>query len=40
MGIYKDKPYKTYKDKLTLLNEYVEDEYDEIEEFSPEDGKK
>jgi len=32
MGIYKNTPYKSYKDKISLLNEYTEDEYDEIEE--------
>lgn len=38
MGVYKDKPYKTYKDKITLLDEYVEEEYDEIEETPTSNG--
>ncbi|MFW6120599.1 MAG: type I-B CRISPR-associated protein Cas7/Cst2/DevR [Petrotogales bacterium] len=39
VGVYKNKPYKTYKDKINLVDEYVQEEYDEIEE-SEEDGKK
>lgn len=38
MGVYKNKPYKTYKDKIILLDEYVEEEYDEIEESPMENG--
>jgi CRISPR-associated protein Cst2 len=38
MGVYKDKPYQTYKDKITLLDEYVEEEYDEIEETPTSNG--
>jgi CRISPR-associated protein Cst2 len=38
MGVYKNKPYKTYKDKIVLLDEYVEEEYDEIEETPMENG--
>lgn len=38
LGVYKDKPYKTYKDKITLIDEYVEEEYDEIEESPLENG--
>jgi hypothetical protein len=39
IGIYKNEPYKTYKDKITLIDEYIEEEYDEIIE-KEEDGKK
>ena len=38
LGIYKNKPYRTYKDKIALVDEYVEEEYDEIEEKSLENG--
>ncbi|NMC68194.1 MAG: type I-B CRISPR-associated protein Cas7/Cst2/DevR [Spirochaetales bacterium] len=38
MGVYKNNPYKTYKDKIVLLDEYVEEEYDEIEETPMENG--
>ncbi len=40
LGVYKDKPYKTYKDKIALLDKYVEEEYDEIEESPLENGGK
>ena len=39
VGIYKDTPYKTFKDKIILVDEYVSEEYDEIEEYEK-DGKK
>ena len=39
VGIYKNHPYKTYKDKIFLKDEYSEESYDEIEE-KEEDGKK
>lgn len=39
VGIYKNKPYKTYKDRITLVDEYISEEYDEIEEVE-ENGKK
>ncbi len=39
VGIYKNKPYKTYKDRIILKDEYTEKSYDEIEERE-EDGKK
>ncbi len=32
LGLYKDKPYRTYKDKIVLKDEYIEEEYDEIVE--------
>lgn len=32
MGIYQDGYYKTYKDKISLIDEQIEEEYDEIEE--------
>ena len=38
LGVYKNNFYKTFKDKITLLDEYVEEEYDEIEETSLENG--
>ncbi|MGB9844487.1 type I-B CRISPR-associated protein Cas7/Cst2/DevR [Methanothermobacter tenebrarum] len=38
-GIYSDCPYKTYKDKLALVDEYVEEAYDEIEENETENGR-
>lgn len=39
LGIYKNEPYQTFKDGIQLLDEYSEEEYDEIEERE-EDGKK
>lgn len=36
LGIYKDKPYDTYKDGIQLIGEFEEEEYVEIEE---KDGK-
>ncbi|NJE84745.1 type I-B CRISPR-associated protein Cas7/Cst2/DevR [Thermococcus sp. CX2] len=39
LGIYKDTPYQTFKDRIQLLDEYSEEEYDEIEERE-ENGKK
>jgi CRISPR-associated protein Cst2 len=38
IGIYENKPYKTYKDKINLLDEYVEEEFDEIEKVSMDNG--
>ncbi len=38
-GIYEDVPYKTYKDKIALVDEFTEESYDEIEE-KEEDRKK
>ena len=32
LGIYKNKPYDTYKDRIQLVGEYEEEEYVEIEE--------
>jgi len=39
VGIYKKKPYKTYKDRIYLKDEYSEESYDEVEERE-ENGKK
>lgn len=39
LGLYKDAPYKTFKDRIQLVDEYTEEEYDEIEERE-ENGKK
>jgi len=39
VGIYKNHPYKTYKDRIFLVDEYTEESYDEIEERE-ENGKK
>ena len=39
LGLYKDTPYQTFKDRIQLVDEYTEEEYDEIEEHE-EDGKK
>jgi len=39
LGIYKNKPYQTFKDRIELLDEYTEEEYDEVEEVN-ENGKK
>ncbi len=39
LGVYNNKPYQTFKDRIQLLDEYSEEEYDEIEERE-EDGKK
>ena len=39
VGIYKNHPYKTYKDRIFLVDEHYEEEYDEIEERE-ENGKK
>ena len=39
VGVYKNHPYKTYKDRIFLVDEHYEEEYDEIEERE-EDGKK
>lgn len=38
-GIYNDCPYKTYKDKIILVDEHIEEEYDEIEETKTENGR-
>lgn len=38
LGIYKNTPYKTFKDKIQLVDEYTEEEYDEIERETK-DGK-
>ncbi len=40
VGIYKNNPYKTYKDRILLLDEYCEEEYDEVIEESLENGRK
>jgi len=32
LGIYKDKPYDTFKDRIQLIGEFTEEEYVEIEE--------
>ena len=34
LGVYNDTPYKTYKDSISLVDEQIEEEYDEIEEES------
>jgi len=39
VGIYKNKPYKTYKDRIYLKDESSEESYDEVEERE-ENGKK
>ena len=39
VGVYKNHPYKTYKDRIFLVDEHYEEEYDEIEERE-ENGKK
>ena len=39
MGIYKNGAYKTYKDSISLIDEQIEEEYDEIEEKT-ENGKR
>jgi len=39
LGIYNDASYQTFKDRIQLIDEYSEEEYDEIEERE-EDGKK
>ncbi len=40
VGIYKNNPYKTYKDKISLIDEYCEEEYDEVIEEPFENGRK
>jgi len=40
VGIYKNNPYKTYKDKISLVDEYCEEEYDEVIEEPLENGRK
>lgn len=40
VGIYKNKPYKTYKDRMSLIDEYCEEEYDEVTEEPLENGRK
>ena len=40
VGVYKDKPYKTYKDRIYLVDEYTEESYDEIEEKPEENSKR
>ncbi len=32
LGLYRNSPYQTFKDRIQLLDEYSEEEYDEIEE--------
>ncbi|WP_297509972.1 type I-B CRISPR-associated protein Cas7/Cst2/DevR [Thermococcus sp.] len=39
LGVYKDTAYQTFKDRIELIDEYSEEEYDEIEERE-ENGKK
>ena len=31
LGVYKNTPYRTFKDRIQLVDEYTEEEYDEIE---------
>ena len=38
VGIYKDNPYRTYKDRITLVDEYIREEFDEIKEEPLKDG--
>ncbi len=38
LGLYENEPYRTFKDKIMLKDEYTEEEYDEIIE-KEEDGK-
>ena len=40
VGIYKNNPYKTYKDRILLIDEYCEEEYDEVIEEPLENGRK
>ena len=40
IGVYKDKPYQTYKDRIYLVDEYTEESYDEIDEKPEENGKR
>ena len=40
VGIYKNNPYKTYKDRISLVDEYCEEEYDEVIEEPLENGRK
>ena len=40
VGIYKNNPYKTYKDRILLVDEYCEEEYDEVIEEPLENGRK
>jgi len=39
LGLYRDSPYKTFKDRIALLDEYTEEEYDEIEEQETDKGR-
>jgi len=40
VGIYKNNSYKTYKDRTSLVDEYCEEEYDEVTEEQLENGRK
>ena len=40
VGIYKNNPYKTYKDRISLVDEYCEEEYNEVIEEQLENGRK
>jgi len=40
VGLYKNNPYKTYKDRISLVDEYYEEEYDEVTEEPLENGRK
>ena len=40
VGIYKNNSYKTYKDRISLVDEYCEEEYDEVTEEPFENGRK
>lgn len=39
LGLYRDSPYRTFKDRIVLLDEYTEEEYDEIEEQETDNGR-
>ncbi|MCG2828246.1 type I-B CRISPR-associated protein Cas7/Cst2/DevR [Methanothermobacter sp. K4] len=39
LGLYRDSPYRTFKDRIALLDEYTEEEYDEIEEQETDNGR-
>lgn len=39
LGLYRDSPYRTFKDRIALLDEYTEEEYDEIEEQETDKGR-
>jgi len=39
IGLYRDSPYETFRDRISLLDEYREEEYDEIEERETDSGR-